>query len=242
LSLQTSCSVLRANWAADTGTYVRNITDIDDKIIPAGTAERGEPIAALTERFIGYMREDLGRARPADAGLEPRRTPNMCLRSFDLIDGCRARAPLPGGRMVTVKFRLVSQPFPNYGRLSHRTWNGTAWPVTAGRRLGSKRDPLDLRCCGSHARPEEAAMAVTLGAGRPGWSISMCSSMGGRRWQSSPFEHFTRASTPDLISRTKKTTNRAEEGAFGIPFACVGCTAGLAPSATTRCPSRLATS
>src|SRR2546427_5190151 len=54
-------------------TYVRNITDIDDKIIRRA-AERGEPIAALTERFIGYMREDFAALGVQTPDLEPRAT------------------------------------------------------------------------------------------------------------------------------------------------------------------------
>jgi cysteinyl-tRNA synthetase len=151
-------------------TYVRNITDIDDKIIRRA-AERGEPVEALTARFIAAMREDaaaLG-ALPPDA--EPRAT--------------EAIAPIVAmiGRLVEKGYAYradngdvyyrVSR-FAGYGRLSGKRIED----LRAGERVEvneAKGDPLDF-VLWKAAKPGEPQWPSPWGPGRPGWHIE-CSAM-----------------------------------------------------------------
>ena len=154
-------------------TYVRNITDIDDKIIRRAV-ENNEPIAAVTNRFIAAMHEDtdaLGVQRPEH---EPRATqyvPQM-LGIIDLLErnGYAYRAA-DGDVNYSVR------RFAGYGRLSGKSLDD----LRAGERVSvddAKQDPLDFVLWKS-ARPEEpedVKWASAYGPGRPGWHIE-CSAM-----------------------------------------------------------------
>jgi cysteinyl-tRNA synthetase len=151
-------------------THVRNITDIDDKIIKRA-AENGEPIDALTERFITAMYEDcdaLGVARP---DLEPRATqyvPAIIAMVEALIERGYAYAASNGDVMYAVA------KFDGYGRLSGKRLAD----LRAGARVEvdeAKRDPLDF-VLWKHAKPGEPAWDSPWGKGRPGWHIE-CSAM-----------------------------------------------------------------
>jgi len=153
-----------------TVTYVRNITDIDDKII-ARAQENNESINALTQRFIDAMHEDadaLGVLRP-DA--EPRATDSM-----DDILGMIRRLLDKGyayqGDNGDV-FYSVSR-FGNYGQLSGKRVE----ELRSGARVGvesAKRDPLDF-VLWKAAKPGEPSWPSEWGDGRPGWHIE-CSAM-----------------------------------------------------------------
>jgi len=192
-------------------TYVRNITDIDDKIIRRA-AERGEPIAALTERFIGYMREDFAALGVQTPDLEPRATeyvPPM----LELIERLQAKGLAYLADDGDVNFAVRN--FPEYGRLSHRNLD----ELRAGERvavLGSKRDPLDF-VLWKHARPEEPQWPSPWGPGRPGWHIE-CSAMA-RQTLGQPFD--IHGGGPDLIFPHHENEIAQSVGAFGIPFARV---------------------
>ncbi len=153
--------------------YVRNITDIDDKIIRRAV-ENGETIRALTGRFIRYMHEDadaLGVQRPDH---EPRATqyvPQM-LGLIDLLEknGLAYRAA-DGDVNFSVR------RFDRYGRLSGKSLDD----LRAGQRVSvddSKQDPLDfvLWKSAKPEEPDEAKWASPYGSGRPGWHIE-CSAM-----------------------------------------------------------------
>ncbi|HEX4647639.1 MAG TPA: cysteine--tRNA ligase [Steroidobacteraceae bacterium] len=151
-------------------TYVRNITDIDDKIIRRA-AENGEPITALTERFIAAMHEDcekLGIARPDH---EPRATqyiPQIIVMVEQLIALDYAYVAADGDVMYAVA------RFPLYGRLSGKRLAD----LRAGARVEvdeAKRDPLDF-VLWKRAKPGEPAWESPWGPGRPGWHIE-CSAM-----------------------------------------------------------------
>lgn len=153
--------------------YVRNITDIDDKIINRAV-QNGEPIAALTNRFIDAMHADsdaLGLMRP---DLEPRATDfikQMQGMIGKLIENELAYQVDSGD--VNFAVRLL----PRYGQLSNKTLD----ELNAGERVtivGGKRDPLDFVLWKS-AKPEEPAdtrWPSPWGEGRPGWHIE-CSAM-----------------------------------------------------------------
>ncbi len=151
-------------------TYVRNITDIDDKIIKRA-ADNGEPIGALTERFIQAINEDcaqLGIARPDH---EPRATQyvsDMVAMISTLIEKGYAYVAADGDVMYAVA------KFEGYGRLSGKNLAD----LRAGARIEVdefKRDPLDF-VLWKHAKPGEPAWQSPWGPGRPGWHIE-CSAM-----------------------------------------------------------------
>src|SRR5882724_11431101 len=151
-------------------TYVRNITDIDDKIIKRA-AENGEPIDAVTGRFIQAMNEDaqaLGLMRP---DFEPRATqyvPNIIVMIGQLIDRGYAYSAADGDVLYAVA------KFEGYGKLSGKRLAD----LRAGARVEvdeGKRDPLDF-VLWKHAKPGEPSWDSPWGAGRPGWHIE-CSAM-----------------------------------------------------------------
>ena len=151
-------------------TYVRNITDIDDKIIRRA-AENGEPIDALTERFIAAMNEDCARLGIAPPDHEPRATrylPQIIAMVTQLLERGYAYVAANGDVMYSVA------RFPGYGRLSGKRLAD----LRAGARVEvdeSKRDPLDF-VLWKHAKPGEPAWESPWGRGRPGWHIE-CSAM-----------------------------------------------------------------
>jgi cysteinyl-tRNA synthetase len=151
-------------------TYVRNITDIDDKIIRRAL-ENNEPVAAVTGKFIQAMDEDsalLGLARP-DA--EPRVTqylPEIIKMIGQLIDNGYAYVAADGDVLYAVA------KFAGYGKLSGKRLAD----LRAGARVEvdeGKRDPLDF-VLWKHAKPGEPSWQSPWGAGRPGWHIE-CSAM-----------------------------------------------------------------
>ncbi|QID18174.1 cysteine--tRNA ligase [Nitrogeniibacter mangrovi] len=167
---------LVVRWLRASGfdvTYVRNITDIDDKIIRRAQ-ENGESIRALTDRFIAAMHEDadaLGVVRP-DA--EPRATDHVA-EMLAMIESLQTNglAYVAANRDVCYSVRK----FPAYGRLSGKSLDD----LRAGERVDvadGKRDPLDF-VLWKHAKadePAEARWESPWGAGRPGWHIE-CSAM-----------------------------------------------------------------
>ena len=151
-------------------TYVRNITDIDDKIIKRAN-ENGEPIQSLTERFIRANEEDfaaLGLLKPEH---EPRATqsiPGMVRMIGQLI--ARGHAYAAGNGDV---YYDVSS-FQGYGKLSGKD----PGELRAGARVEideAKDDPLDF-VLWKAAKPGEPAWDSPWGNGRPGWHIE-CSVM-----------------------------------------------------------------
>jgi cysteinyl-tRNA synthetase len=150
--------------------YVRNITDIDDKIIRRA-AENGEAIQALTDRFIRAMDEDLaalGMARPEH---EPRATahmPQIVALISRLIERGHAYVVGDGDVMYSVS------SFAGYGQLSGKKLED----LRAGARVevdATKRDPLDF-VLWKRAKPGEPSWPSPWGQGRPGWHIE-CSAM-----------------------------------------------------------------
>ncbi|MFO1363827.1 MAG: cysteine--tRNA ligase [Burkholderiales bacterium] len=151
-------------------TYVRNITDIDDKIIKRA-AEKGVAIGALTEEFIGAMHEDeraLG-VQPPD--YEPRATeyvPQM-LAMIGALEAHGLAYRAAGG---DVNFAV--RKFPGYGKLSGKSLD----ELRAGERVEvdrDKQDPLDF-VLWKRAKTGEPEWASPYGGGRPGWHIE-CSAM-----------------------------------------------------------------
>lgn len=154
-------------------TYVRNITDIDDKIIKRA-GENGESIRTLTDRFIAAMHEDadaLGVQRPDH---EPRAT-EFVAPMQRLIGDLVGNGLAYQADNEDVCFAV--RKFDGYGKLSGKSLD----ELRAGERVevaGGKQDPLDF-VLWKHARPdepEEVKWASPWGLGRPGWHIE-CSAM-----------------------------------------------------------------
>jgi len=190
-------------------TYVRNITDIDDKIIRRA-AERGETIQSLTERFIGYMHEDLAGLGVQAPDVEPRATAYVgpMLQLIERLQSKGLAYVADGG---DVNFSVRS--FPGYGKLSHRNLD----ELRAGERVaidGSKRDPLDF-VLWKHARPDEPQWPSAWGPGRPGWHIE-CSAMA-KETLGQPFD--IHGGGPDLIFPHHENEIAQSEGAFDTEFA-----------------------
>ena len=151
-------------------TYVRNITDIDDKIIRRA-AENGETIQQLTNRFIAFMHEDadaLGVLRP---DFEPRAT-EFVPEMLELISQLEAKGLAYQATDGDVNYAV--RKFDGYGKLSGKSLDD----LRAGERVevdSAKQDPLDF-VRWKHAKPGEPAWESPWGEGRPGWHIE-CSAM-----------------------------------------------------------------
>jgi cysteinyl-tRNA synthetase len=163
-------------WLVASGyrvTYVRNITDIEDKIIRRAV-ERGISIRALTDEMIAAMHQDLAALGIAPPTVEPRAT-EYVRQMTDLIgllqDKGLAYQAASGDMNYSVR------KFPGYGKLSGKSLD----QLRAGERvavLDGKEDPLDfvLWKAAKADEPEDAKYASPFGPGRPGWHIE-CSAM-----------------------------------------------------------------
>ncbi len=154
-------------------TYVRNVTDIDDKII-ARALKNGETITALTNRMIDALHQDadaLGIERPTH---EPRAT-EYVPQMLDIVRRLEDKGLAYRSPNGDVNYAV--RKFPGYGKLSGKSLDD----LRAGERVAvddGKQDPLDFVLWKS-AKPEEPAEAKwdsPYGSGRPGWHIE-CSAM-----------------------------------------------------------------
>ncbi|MFH1818279.1 MAG: cysteine--tRNA ligase [Pseudomonadota bacterium] len=150
--------------------YVRNITDIDDKIIKRAH-DNGETPAELTGRFIAAMHEDERALGVLPPDHEPRATEYVA-QMLALIGQLIANGlayPAPNGDVY-----YSVRAFPAYGRLSGKSLD----ELRAGERVDidpNKRDPMDF-VLWKAAKPGEPAWDSPWGPGRPGWHIE-CSAM-----------------------------------------------------------------
>ena len=193
-------------------TYVRNVTDIDDKIIKRAL-ENGETIRALTDRMVAALHQDadaLGIERPTH---EPRAT-DFVPQMLSLIDRLAHKGlayQAPGGDM-----NYAVRKFPGYGKLSGKSLD----ELRAGERvavLDGKSDPLDFVLWKS-AKPSEPADAQwdsAYGKGRPGWHIE-CSAMCGQMLGETVDIHGGGA---DLQFPHHENEIAQSEGANGKPLA-----------------------
>ncbi|TWV84818.1 cysteine--tRNA ligase [Moraxella sp. VT-16-12] len=152
--------------------YVRNITDIDDKIIKRAN-ENGESIGDLTERFIKAMHQDadaLGCVRPDS---EPRATEHIS-QMLEMITTLQNKDLAYQGQGGDVYYAV--DKFPSYGKLSKRKL--ADMQAGASERVGEsddKHNPFDFVLWKS-AKPSEPHWDSPWGVGRPGWHIE-CSAM-----------------------------------------------------------------
>jgi cysteinyl-tRNA synthetase len=151
-------------------TYVRNITDIDDKIIRRAEQQQ-VPYTQLTERFITAMHEDERALNVLPPDQEPRATEHIA-SIITFIEGLIAKGYAYAADNGDVYYQV--RKFADYGKLSRKDLNGQQ----AGIRVEvekHKRDPLDFALWKA-AKPGEPSWSSPWGAGRPGWHIE-CSAM-----------------------------------------------------------------
>ncbi len=151
-------------------TYVRNITDVDDKIIRRA-AEGGESVDAVTERFIRAMDEDAARLGVQKPDAEPRATQHVPAM-LEMIGRLESRSLAYRAASGDVNYAV--RRFPGYGRLSGKSLDD----LRAGERVevdASKEDPLDF-VLWKRSKPGEPSWPSPWGEGRPGWHIE-CSAM-----------------------------------------------------------------
>ncbi len=193
-------------------TYVRNITDIDDKIIKRAV-ERGMSLRALTDEMIGAMQRDIGALGIEPPTLEPRATdyvPQMLRLIGELEDLGLAYKASSGDVNFAVR------KFSGYGKLSGKSLD----ELRAGERvavLDGKQDPLDfvLWKAAKESEPPDAKWPSSYGPGRPGWHIE-CSAMCGETLGDTFDIHGGGA---DLQFPHHENEIAQSEGAHGKPLA-----------------------
>jgi cysteinyl-tRNA synthetase len=164
---------LVVRWLRATGyavTYVRNITDVDDKIMDRAR-ENGEPIEELTARMIAAFDADTARLSLAKPDLEPRAT-RYIAPMLEMIASLEENELAYRGGNGDVYYAV--RKFPEYGKLSRRNLD----ELRAGERVAvdaAKRDALDFALWKA-AKPGEPKWPSAFGDGRPGWHIE-CSAM-----------------------------------------------------------------
>jgi cysteinyl-tRNA synthetase len=150
--------------------YVRNITDVDDKIMDRAR-ERGEAIDAFTERTTRAFLDDCARLHLLEPDSQPHAT-RYIGPMLELIEALERKGLAYRGANGDVFFAV--REFAGYGKLSRRNLDD----LRAGERVAveaAKRDPLDFALWKA-AKPGEPAWPSAFGAGRPGWHIE-CSAM-----------------------------------------------------------------
>ncbi len=161
--------LLRAAYGADAVTYVRNITDVDDKI-NARAAETGRPISEITEETVAWYRADMASLGILPPDEEPRATAYIA-EMIAMIEDLLARGHAYAAERH-VLFSVAS--FPSYGALSGRSVDD----MIAGARVEVapyKRAPMDF-VLWKPSEPGLPGWESPWGRGRPGWHIE-CSAM-----------------------------------------------------------------
>jgi cysteinyl-tRNA synthetase len=192
-------------------TYVRNITDIDDKIIKRAL-DRGITIRALTDEMIAAMHADLDAVGIQKPTHEPRAT-EYVPQMLGLIDQLRDKGLAYQAPNGDVNFAV--RKLPAYGKLSGKSID----ELRAGERvavLAGKEDPLDFVMWKSAkpTEPEDAKYPSHYGAGRPGWHIE-CSAMS-KALLGEPFD--IHGGGMDLIFPHHENELAQSEGASGGTF------------------------
>jgi cysteinyl-tRNA synthetase len=189
-------------------TYIRNITDIDDKIINRAN-ENGEPFHELTERFIQAMHEDSDALGIIPPDAEPKATDHIA----EIISMCEKLIEKGHAYVADngdVYYDVYS--FPTYGKLSGKSLED----LQAGARVEPgdvKRNPLDFALWKS-AKPDEPSWQSPWGDGRPGWHIE-CSAMSTKALGDTFDIHGGGA---DLTFPHHENEIAQSEGATGHPF------------------------
>lgn len=190
-------------------TFVRNVTDVDDKIIRRA-AERGISTTELTETNTKAMQEDMLALGCLAPTYEPRAT-QFIPQMLNLIQTLEEKGLAYQATDGDVDYAV--RKFKDYGKLSGKSIDD----LRSGARVGvtdTKRDPLDF-VLWKHAKPGEPHWSSKWGEGRPGWHIE-CSAMSCYYLG----EHFDiHGGGPDLIFPHHENEIAQSEGAHGPGFA-----------------------
>ncbi|HBC56933.1 MAG TPA: cysteine--tRNA ligase [Gammaproteobacteria bacterium] len=154
-------------------TYVRNITDVDDKIIQRAN-EQNRTIQSLTDEFIQAMHEDEKKLNVLPPDIEPRATESMA-DIIQMIEVLQKKGFAYSAENGDIYYEVGR--FESYGKLSHKQ----VTDLRAGARVQlnqAKKDPLDFVLWKS-AKVDEPSWSSPWGPGRPGWHIE-CSAMSTR--------------------------------------------------------------
>jgi len=195
-------------------SYVRNITDIDDKIIRRAV-ETDQRMHEVTEFFIAAMHADERALNVQPPDHEPRATQHVG-KMLDIIAKLEAKGMAYRTDGGDVNYAV--RQFPGYGKLSGRSLD----ELRAGERVAvssDKRDPLDfvLWKAAKAEEPEESRWSSPYGMGRPGWHIE-CSAMS-ETLLGLPLD--IHGGGPDLKFPHHENEIAQSEGAFGAPLASV---------------------
>ncbi|HEY0491631.1 MAG TPA: cysteine--tRNA ligase [Telluria sp.] len=191
--------------------YVRNITDIDDKIIKRAV-ENGESISQLTSRFEKFMDEDTKALGILPPDVVPHAT-DYVPQMLGIIELLEQKGLAYQGDDGDVNYAVRN--FPGYGKLSGKSLDD----LRAGERVDvntGKRDPLDfvLWKSSKESEPDEVKWPSKWGSGRPGWHIECsamsCATLG---------QHFDiHGGGADLQFPHHENEIAQSEGAFGQPM------------------------
>lgn len=189
-------------------TFVRNFTDVDDKIIDRAR-ELGVPWDDLARRYIDAFHQDMEALGLRRGDVEPKATDHVSdmIRIIQLLEQRGLAYAMEGDVYYAVR------RFPEYGKLSHRSLED----LRAGARIEvdeRKRDPLDFALWKA-SRPGEPTWDSPWGPGRPGWHIE-CSAMASKYLGESFDIH---AGGEDLIFPHHENEIAQSEGATGKPLA-----------------------
>ncbi|ROQ90688.1 cysteine--tRNA ligase [Desulfosoma caldarium] len=188
-------------------TYVRNFTDIDDKIIKRAQ-EEGTDYRTIADRYIAAFYEDMDALDVLRPDLEPLATENIP----QMIDIIRRLEEKGIAYKAGTDVYFAVEKFPEYGKLSGRSLDD----MMAGARVEvdvNKRNPLDF-VLWKGSKPGEPAWDSPWGPGRPGWHIE-CSAMGSR-FLGRTFD--IHGGGKDLIFPHHENEIAQSEAAFGVPF------------------------
>jgi len=188
--------------------FVRNFTDIDDKIIKRA-AEQNTTCEELSERFIARFREDMERLKVADPDIEPKATEHVGEIIEMITELIYKDLAYQSGS--DVYYRVTDMK--DYGKLSGRQLED----MQAGARISvneSKEHPMDFALW-KGSKPGEPSWESPWGSGRPGWHIE-CSAMS-RKYLGDTFD--IHGGGKDLIFPHHENEIAQSEGATGHPFA-----------------------
>jgi cysteinyl-tRNA synthetase len=196
-------------------TFVRNFTDIEDKIIKRAR-EEGITTEVLTEREVNRFNEDVAWLRCLRPTHEPRATAHVAemLAMIEQLVASGHAYPTPDG---SVYFRV--RRFADYGKLSHQLLDNMATDDDAD---SAKEDPHDFALW-KGAKPGEPAWETPYGPGRPGWHIE-CSAMASQYLGNTLDIH---GGGQDLIFPHHENEIAQSEAANGVTFARFWCHNGM---------------
>jgi len=188
-------------------TFVRNLTDIDDKMIRRATQEK-ITVPELAEREIAALNDDVGRLNCLAPTHEPRATAHIPLM-IALIERLVAKGLAYPTADGSVYFRVRN--FPAYGKLSHRRLDD----MEAGEEIDAAKEDAHDFALWKGAKPGEPTWPSPWGAGRPGWHLE-CSAMSAH-YLGQPFDLHGGGS--DLVFPHHENEIAQSEAAADAPLA-----------------------